>query len=188
MFLIDIAQQLRRKNADVYFTLLDAAGKSPTLILHQNAKAKERGRWVLAKSERQKLQRLITQGCASYGSVRNLMKASNLSVSKVRQFLLSKPFYTKFVPATGKFKPMKAFARFRIENWCMDLAYVDKLAKDNNGVKYLLVRQDPFNRTVDANGMKTKDSKKTVSALLTMISKKNRPKRFGFDKGICWPV
>ena len=36
----DFAQQLRRKNADVpdiYFTLLDAAGISPTLILNQNA-------------------------------------------------------------------------------------------------------------------------------------------------------
>ena len=45
-FLLDFAQQLRRKNADVpdiYFTLLDAAGTSLTLILNQNAKAKERG-------------------------------------------------------------------------------------------------------------------------------------------------
>ena len=49
IFLSDFAQQLRRINADVpdiYFTLLDAAGISPTLILNQNAKAKERGSWV----------------------------------------------------------------------------------------------------------------------------------------------
>ena len=49
IFLSGSAQQLRRKNADVpdiYFTLLDAAGLSPTLILNQNAKAKERGSWV----------------------------------------------------------------------------------------------------------------------------------------------
>ena len=49
IFLSDFAQQLRRKNADVadiYFTLLDAAGMSPTLIPNQNAKAKERGSWV----------------------------------------------------------------------------------------------------------------------------------------------
>ena len=48
-FLSDFAQQLRRKNADVpdiYFTLLDAAGISPSLILNQNAKAEERGSWV----------------------------------------------------------------------------------------------------------------------------------------------
>ena len=49
IFLSDFAQQLRRKNADVpdiYFTLLDAAGISPTLVLNQNAKAKEGGSWV----------------------------------------------------------------------------------------------------------------------------------------------
>ena len=38
----------------------------------------------------------------------------------------------------------------------MVLAYVDKLANDNNGVKYLLVRQGLFDRTVDAKRMKTK--------------------------------
>ena len=31
--------------------------------------------------------------------------------------------------------------------------------------------------------MKTKDSKETVRAILTMITKKNRPKKFWFDKG-----
>ena len=52
-FLSDFAKQLRRKNEDVpdiYFTLLDAAGISPTLILNQNAKAKERGSWVPFKT------------------------------------------------------------------------------------------------------------------------------------------
>ena len=47
-FLSDFAQQLHRKNADVsdtYFILLDAAGISPTLILNQSAKAKERSSW-----------------------------------------------------------------------------------------------------------------------------------------------
>ena len=44
-FLSDFARQQRRENADVpdiYFKLLDAAGIPPTLILNQNAKAKER--------------------------------------------------------------------------------------------------------------------------------------------------
>ena len=46
IFQLDFVQQLRCEKADVpdiYFTLLDAAGISPTLILNQNAKAKERG-------------------------------------------------------------------------------------------------------------------------------------------------
>ena len=140
----------------------------------------------LSKSERQKLQRLYTQGGAAYGSVRNLVKASNLSVSMVRQFLHSKPSYTKFTLATRKLKRLKAFARFKTEIWCMDLAYDDKLAKDNNGVKYLLVRQDLFDRTVDAKGMKTEDSKETVRAFLTMITKRNRPKKFGLTREQNW--
>ena len=66
----------------------------------------------------------------------------------------------------------------------MDLAYVDKLAEDKNGLKYLLVRQDLFEWTVDAEGMKTKDSKETVRTFLTMITKKNRPNIIWVAKGI----
>ena len=40
-----------------------------------------------------------------------------------------------------------------------------------------------FDRTVDAKGMTTKDSKETVRAFLTMITKKNRPKKIWVDKG-----
>ena len=108
--------------------------------------------------------------------MRNLVKASNLSESKVRQFLHSKPSYTQFTIATRKFKRMKAFARFRNDIWCMDLAYADKLAKGDNGEKYLLVRQDLFDKTLDAKGKKTKGSKETVREFLTMITKTNRTK------------
>ena len=65
----------------------------------------------------------------------------------------------------------------------MDLAYVDKLAKENNGVQYLLVRQDLFDRTVNAKGMKTKDSQETVKAFSSMITKRNRPKKIWVGKG-----
>ena len=78
---------------------------------------------------------------------------------------------------------MKASARFKIEIWCMDLAYMDKLSKYNNGVKYLLFRQDLFDRTVDAKRMKTKDSKETVKTFSKMITKNNRPKKTGVDQG-----
>ena len=60
IFLSDFVKQMRRKNGDVpnfYFTLLDAAGILPTLILNQNAKAREEA-GTLSKSESQKVQRL----------------------------------------------------------------------------------------------------------------------------------
>ena len=78
---------------------------------------------------------------------------------------------------------MKAFAGFKNDIWCIELAYVDKLTKDNNGVKYLLVRQDLFDGSVDAVGMETKDSKETVHAFLTMIRKKNPPKKMWVKMG-----
>ena len=55
--------------------------------------------------------------------------------------------------------------------------------KKSNGVKYSLVRQDLFDRTVNAKGMKTKDSQETVKAFSSMITKKNQPKKIWVDKG-----
>ena len=112
-----------------------------------------------------------------------MAKASRLPVSKVTQFLHSKDSYTKFSLATQKFKRVRAFARSRNEIWCMDLAYVDKWAKEQNGVKYLPVHQDLFDRTVNARGMKTKNSQETVKAFLSMITKKNQPQKIWLDKG-----
>ena len=54
----------------------------------------------------------------------------------------------------------------------MELSYVDGRTKCINGVKYLPVRHDLFVRTVNATGIKTKDSKVTVCAFSTLITKK----------------
>ena len=53
----------------------------------------------------------------------------------------------------------------------MDMAHVNKVAKDQNGDKNHLVRQDLFDRTVDAKGMKRKDSTETVRAFLLSLQK-----------------
>ena len=114
---------------------------------------------------------------------RDLVVASNLPLSNVRQSLYSKPSYTKFYLAARKFKTMKAFARFKSEIWCMDLTYVDKVAEDKNGVKYLLVRQDLLDSTLGVKGMQTKTSIETVRAVSIMITKKHRPTKILIDKG-----
>ena len=64
-----------------------------------------------------------------------------------------------------------------------DSNIIDKLAKDKNGVKCLLVHQDLFDRTVDAKGMKTKDSKETVKTFSEINTKKERPKKNWVDQG-----
>ena len=78
---------------------------------------------------------------------------------------------------------MKAFAKFKNEIWCLEPACIDKLANDNNGVKYQLVRQDLFDGTADAKAMKTQDSTETVRAFLTMVTKTTGPKKMWVDNG-----
>ena len=65
-FLLHSAQQLRRKYADIpdiYFTLLDASGVGPTLILNQNANAEERGSLVRFKIWASKAAKAVHTGC-----------------------------------------------------------------------------------------------------------------------------
>ena len=50
--LTDFAQTLKRKNAevpDIFFTLLDAAGVTRSVVLNKNAKEKDRRSWVPIK-------------------------------------------------------------------------------------------------------------------------------------------
>ena len=54
----------------------------------------------------------------------------------------------------------------------MDLAFVDKLASQNNGVKYLLVAVDIFLQFVRVQKMKTKYAKDTLQAFKKMFSRK----------------
>ena len=129
-------------------------------------------------SERQKLQWLYTQGVAAYGSVRNLVKASNL----VRHVLHSKPPYIKIALAKHKIKRLNAFAGYKIENQFMTLPNIQKVAKDNNGVKYLPTCHDLFDRNVDAKEKKRKVPQKRFVQLWLSLQK-NRPKKNWVDKG-----
>lgn len=137
----------------------------------------------LSTSEKRKLQKYYSTGAAAYGSIRSLSEASKISESKVRQFLLSKASYTKYNQPARKFERLRALAKHINEIWCMDLAFVDKLASLNNGFRYLLVCVDVFSRFVRVQPMKTKDSKETLRAFLKMMKKDCKPEKIWVDKG-----
>ena len=82
----------------------------------------------------------------------------------VRQLLHSTTAYAKFTLAMRNFRRLKAFAGIKNEIWCMDIANVDKQTKYTIGVFSFLVRQDLFDRTLDAKWMEAKDSKPAVRA------------------------
>ena len=98
----------------------------------------------LSKSEKVSLNRSYSRGRAAYGSVRNLRRASGFSKKKVEQLIQFKTSNTKFGSPIRRFRRLQAFSNNINEFWCIDLAFVDKLASQNNGVKYLLVAVDVF--------------------------------------------
>ena len=73
-------------------------------------------------------------GGVTFEFVESLMKTSSQPVSKLRQFMHSKPSYPIFTLALCNFKRIKAIAIFKNEVWCL-VVFVDKLRKDNTGVK-----------------------------------------------------
>ena len=68
------------------------------------------------------------------------------------------------------------------EIWSLDLAYVDKLAKHNRGVRYLLVAVDCLSRYSRVEPLKTKYAKETTEAFKKMIKTK-QPKKVWVDQG-----
>ena len=96
----------------------------------------------------------------------------------------SKPSFTEVTLATAKIKRMKAFAIFKDEIWYIDLAYIDKQGKDNNGIKHILVRQDQLVEPQMQKELLTEDSKEAVRAFLITITRNHRPLIVWVNKGL----
>ena len=133
-------------------------------------------------TEHQKLEKAYTKGPAAYGSIANLQKVTKLSKPKVRFYLATQNAHTKYKTSRRKFPRLKVIA-FRInEIWSVDLAYVDKLAKYNRGIKYLLVAVDVLSRYLRVEPLKNKTAEETTKAFKRMIRNK-QPEKVWSDKG-----
>ena len=149
-------------------------------ILKQKRSQRERGK--LSDSEKLKLEKLYKKGPAAYGSVSNLQKASSLSRVKVETFLQSKNSHTKYRQYRRRFPRLKVIAYDINEIWSIDLAYVDKLANYNNGIKYLLVAVDVLSRKLRVQPMRTKGADETAKTFGRTITK-TKPLKVWSDKG-----
>ena len=129
------------------------------------------------------LNRLYSRGRASYGSIQKLIKARGLSMKTVEQFSQIKTSFTNVNPPIRRFRRLQAFSKYINEILCMDLAFVDKLDSQNNGVKYLLVAIDIFSRFFRIQIMESKYAKVILQALKKIISRTNTPEKFWVDKG-----
>ena len=141
-----------------------------SLLLTRMPKQKTEELGSRSKSEKVELNRLYSSGRAVYGSTQNLSKASGLSKKKEERFLQTKTSYTKFGPPIRRFRRLQAFFKYIDEIWCMNLDFVDKLASQNDGFKFLLVAVDIFSRFVRVQTMKAKYATETLQAFIKKIS------------------
>ena len=92
---------------------------------------------VVAPDER--LRKLYRKGPAAYGCVKSLQKASKLPEKTIDSFLHTQNAYIKHKTYRKKFPRLKVKVFDLNEIWSLDLAHIDKLAKYNGDVNYLLL-------------------------------------------------
>ena len=144
--------------------------------------SKRRRTWSLSTNEKKLLELKYTKGPTAYGSIKNLQKSTKLKPSKVKLFLEGKNAHTKHKKYRKRFPTLKVIAYDINEIWSLDLAYVDKLAKENKDVKYLLVAVDCLSRYLRVEPLKSKYATTTADAFKKMIKNK-QPKKVWVDAG-----
>ena len=132
--------------------------------------SQRRNETILKKKK--KLEKAWESGFSAYGSRQNLQKATKLSLKKVDDFLQGKNSYTKFFITQRRSYPRLTTLAFDINDiWCMDVAYVDKIAMLNDGVKFLLVCVDVLSRYLRVEPLKRLTSVAVKDGLVAMLNK-----------------
>ena len=122
-----------------------------------------------------------TKSIAAYGSIDNLQKATKLPRKKVKNFLQTKYPHTKYRQVQRNFPRLTVIVYIN-EIWYIDVAYVDKLAKYHNGVKYLLVAVDVLSRYLRVSPMRSKSAVETARTF-KKITQKQKPQKVWTDEG-----
>lgn len=142
---------------------------------------------LLSESEYRKLHGIYTSPSnpAAFGSIKSLVKASGFTRKKVLAYLQSSRTYTKFKPTRKKFQRLPVVALGINHIWSLDVAYMEKISKFNDGYKYLLLAVDVLSRRIRVQPLKDKSSKAAKSAFEKMIDfeKLDFPIKVWVDQG-----
>ena len=128
-----------------------------------------------------KLDKLYLNGPASFGSSKSLQNLSTLSMKKIKMYLETKPSFNKYRSSRFTFPRLNVVVNDINEIWSVDLAYVDKLAKNNRCVKYLLVAVEFLSRYLWVEPLKTKYATETAQIFKKMIKHKQPEKVWVYD-------
>ena len=124
------------------------------------------------------------QNGTSFGSVTTLAKATGFERAEVEDYSAKKDSHSKFKAAIRNHPELRVHASRINHIWCMDLAIMDKIARVNDKIKYLLVCVDVFSRVVRVEPMKNKFANETLRVFKQMTSNwKTVPEKIWTDEG-----
>ena len=126
----------------------------------------------------------------SYGGVKRLLKdsqAKGLKVTEniIKKYLAAQAAYSLHKPARRHFSRNPTVVGGIDQQWQADLADMQAIAKENNGVHYLLNVIDVFSKFAWVIPVKNKGAKEMVEAFKTLLTKSNprKPQKLQTDAG-----
>ena len=116
-----------------------------------------------------------------YRVVRN--QFPSITRKEIRKWAENNLSYSLHKPSRRTFKRNKVYAPEIDSLWKADLAFVQDVAKENDGVNYLLVVIDVFSKYVWVRPMKNKTAHSLLEAFDSILSEGRKPEKLRTDKG-----
>ena len=116
-----------------------------------------------------------------YRAVKN--QFPSLTRKEIRKWAENNLSYSLHKPSRITFKRNKVYAHEIDSLWEAGLAFVQDVAKENDGVNYLLVVIDVFSKYVWVRPMKNKTAHSLLEAFDSILSEGRKPEKLRTDKG-----
>ena len=107
----------------------------------------------------------------------------SITRNEIKQWAETNLSYSLHKPSWRNFKRIKTHAPEIDSLWEADLTFVQDVAKENDGVNYLLVVIVVFCKFLLVRPMKKKSARSLVQAFHSILSEKRKPEKLRTDKG-----
>ena len=119
----------------------------------------------------------------AYSGAHSFIKANKLKSKLTKNWLKKQLTYTLHFPVRKRFPRRVTFAPTFNWQWQIDLADFQKIAKFNNGNRYLLVAIDVFSKMVFTAPVKRKTAEEVTKAFKEILERAPNPKFVQSDWG-----
>ena len=131
---------------------------------------------------------IYTEHPASFSGLDKLYRTAkkdfpSITCNEIKQWAENNLSYSLHKPSRRNFKHNKVYAPEIDRLWEADLAFVHDVAKENDGVNYLLVVIDVFSKFLWVRPMKNKSAHSLVQAFDSILNEKRKPEKLRTDKG-----